>query len=198
MPSAVLSNSIFWDIDGEPLLCLDGFEDNNGRLPTFTVPGPDREGSAIFIKQLDDRWVAGLSTIARGEHDAYIINLFAALALNDWPLKPLPHWFHACLWGNNTNFHPLLEAIISLNNWGVLAEVQWYWVLDQKIAMLQVESHLIDANIAASQLAKEACKDYIVATWVAEKVKPVGIKHFKLQVAWQSGWRKSMGHGCPN
>ena len=42
------------DINSEPLLCPDGFEDNNGRLPTFTVPGPDGESPAIFIKQLDD------------------------------------------------------------------------------------------------------------------------------------------------
>ena len=38
------------DIDGEPLLCPDGFEDNNGRLPTFTVPSTDGESPAIFIK----------------------------------------------------------------------------------------------------------------------------------------------------
>ena len=42
------------DIDGELLLCPDGFEDNNGRLPIFTIPGPDGESPAIFIKQLDD------------------------------------------------------------------------------------------------------------------------------------------------
>ena len=38
-------------------------------------------------------------------------------------------------------------------------------------------------NLAASQLAKEACKDHLVTTQVAEKVKPVGIEHFKLQTA---------------
>ena len=35
----------------------------------------------------------------------HIINLYAALALNNRPLKPLPHWFHTHLWGNNTDFH---------------------------------------------------------------------------------------------
>ena len=43
------------DIDGEPLLCPNGFEDNNGRLPTLTIPGPDGDSPAVFIKQLDDR-----------------------------------------------------------------------------------------------------------------------------------------------
>ena len=112
------------DIDGEPLLCPDGFEDNNGRLPAFTVPSPDGESPAIFIKQLDDGQVVGLSAVARGKHDAHIVNLFTALALDNRPLKPLPHWFHTCLWGDHTDFHLLQEAIIALNDWGVLAEIQ--------------------------------------------------------------------------
>ena len=112
------------DIDGELLLCPNGFEDNNGRLPLLTVPDANGESPAIFIKQLDNRQVVGLSAMARGEHDAHVIELFAALALNDQPLEPLPHWFHACLWGNDTNFHPLCKAIIALGNWGILTEVQ--------------------------------------------------------------------------
>ena len=99
--------------------------------------------------------------MARGEHDAHIIDLFAALALEQ-PLKSLPHWFCTHLWGNTTNFHPLHEAIITLNDWGILAEVQQYQVLDREVAALQVESHLVDMNLAASESAKQACEDHLV------------------------------------
>ena len=102
--------------------------------------------------------------MARGEHDAHIVDLFTALALNEQPLKPLPHWFCACLWGNTTNFHPLHKAIITLDNWGILAKVQRYQVLDREVAMLQVESCLVDMNLAVSESAKQACKDCLVAT----------------------------------
>ena len=108
------------------MLCPNGYEDNNGRLPLLTIPSPDGDHPAVFIKQLDNGRVAGLSTMARGEHDAHIVNLFAALALDEQPLKPLPHWFHAHLWGDTTDFHLLQKAIITLNNWGILAEVQQY------------------------------------------------------------------------
>ena len=120
--------------------------------------------------------------MARGKHDACIVDLFAAPALNKQPLEPLPHWFHACLWGNNTDFHLLHKAIIALNDWGILTEVQQYRVLDREVAALQAESRLVDANLAASESAKQACKDHLVAAQVAEKVKPVGVKHFKLQI----------------
>ena len=49
--------------------------------------------------------------------------------------------------------------------------------------MLQAESCLVDANLAASESAKQACKDCLVAMQVAEKIKPVGVEHFKPQVA---------------
>ena len=127
--------------------------------------------------------MVGLSAIARGKHDAHIVELFTAPALNDQPLEPLPHWFHAHLWGDNTNFHLLCEAIIALNDWGILAKVQQYRVLDREVSMLQAESHLVDANLAASESAKQACKDCLVAMQVAEKVKPVGVECFKPQVA---------------
>ena len=42
------------DIDGESLLCPDGYEDNAGKLPLLTIPSPDGESPAVFIKQLDD------------------------------------------------------------------------------------------------------------------------------------------------
>ena len=143
-------------------MCPNGFEDNNGRLPLLTIPNANGESPAIFIKQLDNGQVAGLSAIARGEHDAHIIKLFTAPALNEQPLEPLPHWFHACLWGDDTNFHLLHEAIIALDDWGILTKVQQYRVLDREVAPLQVESCLVDVNLAASESAKQACKDCLV------------------------------------
>ena len=121
--------------------------------------------------------------MARGEHDACIIDLFAAPALDEQPLEPLPHWFCACLWGDDTDFHPLRKAIIALDDWGILAEVQQYRVLDREVAALQAESRLVDVNLAVSESAKQACEDRLVTVQVAEKVKPVGVEHFKLQVA---------------
>ena len=101
--------------------------------------------------------------MARGEHDAHIIDLFTTPALNEQPLEPLPHWFCTHLWGDDTDFHPLCKAIITLDNWGILAEVQQYRVLDREVAALQVESHLVDMNLAASESAKQACEDCLVA-----------------------------------
>ena len=63
--------------------------------------------------------------------------------------------------------------------------------------MLQAESCLVDMNLAASESAKQACEDRLVAVQVAEKVKPVGVERFKPQIAQQLAWRKATGHGHP-
>ena len=101
--------------------------------------------------------------MARGEHDAHIVDLFTAPALDEQPLELLPHWFCTCLWGDDTDFHPLCEAIIALDDWGILTKVQQYRVLDREAAALQAESHLVDMNLAASESAKQACEDCLVA-----------------------------------
>ena len=51
--------------------CPPGYEENNGRLPNFTIPLDDgTEQFTCFIKQLDNGRVAGLHSEAKGEEDA--------------------------------------------------------------------------------------------------------------------------------
>ena len=48
-----------------------GYEENNGCLPSFTIPLDDgTEQFTCFIKQLNDGRVAGLHSEAKGEEDA--------------------------------------------------------------------------------------------------------------------------------
>ena len=82
--------------------CPPGYEENNGRLPNFTIPLNDRtERFACFIKQLDDGRVAGLHSGAKGEEEARIIELYASPDYaSDKPLEPLPTWLRRRLWGD--------------------------------------------------------------------------------------------------
>ena len=89
--------------------------------------------------------------------------------------NPRPRLFYQP-WGSNTLIPSSWQFSCPLASHPVT-------VLDREVAVLQVESHLVDANLAASESAKQACKDHLVATQVAEKIKPVGVEHFKPQVA---------------
>jgi hypothetical protein len=146
-------------IDGEPLLCPDRYVENEGRLPEFTITTPDGEKPAVFIKQLDDRRVARLAANATGDHDAQIIDLYAHPEFDDFPLSLLLSWFCARLWGTEIDYHPLREAIIDLDDWPLLAEVTRYRVLDREVDTLHAELRLAQANLAASEAAKQASED---------------------------------------
>ena len=69
---ANLQQQVDGDNDGDGLAkCLPGYEENNGRLPNFTIPLNDgTEQFACFIKQLNDGRVAGLHSLAKGEEEA--------------------------------------------------------------------------------------------------------------------------------
>ena len=137
------------DDDGDRLAkCLPGYEENNGRLPNFTIPLDDgTKRFACFIKQLDDGRVAGLHSGAKSEEDTRIIELYASPDYSsDKPLEPLPTWLRCCLWGDRATYAILKDAVNNLNDWGLLTDIHRYrqfnqdnMYLIQKLELLEVE-----------------------------------------------------------
>ena len=96
---AVLQQRMDKDNDGLAK-CPPGYEENKGRLPNFTIPLDDgTEWFACFIKQLDNGRVVGLHSGAKGEEEAWIIELYASPDYtSDKPIEPLPSWLCCCHW----------------------------------------------------------------------------------------------------
>ena len=137
------------DNDGDGLAkCLPGYEENNGRLPNFTIPLDDgTERFACFIKQLDDGRVTGLHSQAKSEEDAQIIELYATPNYaSDKPLEPLPAWLCHCLWGDCATYAILEDAINDLDNWGLLANIHRYRQFDQDNAYLVQKLELLEVE----------------------------------------------------
>ena len=121
---AVLQQQINNDGDGLTK-CPPGYEENNRHLPNFTIPlNNGTERFACFIKQLDDRRVAGLHSEAKGEEDAQIIELYASPDYaSDKPMEPLPAWLCHHLWGGRATYAILKDAVNNLDDWGLLADI---------------------------------------------------------------------------
>ena len=128
--------------------CPPSYEENNGRLPNFTIPLDDgTEWFACFIKQLDDGRVAGLHSGAKGEEEARIIELYASPDYaSDKPLEPLPTWLRRHLWGDHTSYSILEDAVNDLDDWGLLADVHRYRQFDQDNAYLVQKLELLEAE----------------------------------------------------
>ena len=137
------------DNDGDGLAkCPPGYEENNRRLPNFTIPLNDgTEQFACFIKQLDDGRVAGLHSGAKSEEDVRIIELYASPDYSsDKPLEPLPTWLCRHLWGDRTTYAILEDTVNDLDDWGLLADVHRYQQFDQDNAYLVQKLELLKAE----------------------------------------------------
>ena len=128
--------------------CPPGYEENNGYLPNFTIQLDNgTERFACFIKQLDDGRVVGLHSLAKGEEEAQIIELYASPDYaSDKPLEPLPTWLRRRLWGDCTTYSILEDAINDLDDWGLLADIHRYRQFDQDNAYLVQKLELLEAE----------------------------------------------------
>ena len=105
--------------------CPLGYEENNGCLPNFAIPLDDgTERFACFIKQLNDGRVTRLHSLAKGEEEVQIIELYASPDYaSDKPLEPLPAWLRRCLLGDHATYAILEDAVNNLDDWGLLADI---------------------------------------------------------------------------
>ena len=179
------------DDDGDGLAkCLPSYEENNGRLPNFTIPLDDgMERFACFIKQLDDGRVAGLHSGAKSEEDACIIELYASPDYaSDKPLEPLPNWLHCRLWGDRASYAILEDAVNNLDDWGLLANVHRYQQFDQDNVYLVQKIELLEAERESVVKNRALIEDRLIHARLSEKVK-----HLTLRSALgtiQSAWKK--------
>ena len=144
--------------------CPPGYKENNGHLPNFTIPLDNgTERFACFIKQLNDRRVAGLHSLAKGEEEARIIELYASPDYSsDKPLEPLPTWLRRRLWGDRATYSILKDAVNDLDHWGLLADIHRYRQFDQDNAYLVQKLELLEAERESVVKNRALIKDCLV------------------------------------
>ena len=169
--------------------CPPGYEENNGRLPNFTIPLDDgTERFACFIKQLDDGRVAGLHSLAKGEEEAQIIELYASPDYSsDKPLEPLPTWLCHRLWGDHTTYSILKDAVNDLDDWGLLADVHQYRQFDQDNAYLVQKLELLEVERESVVKNRALIEDHLVHAQLSKKVKHLTLRSpaGTIQLAWK-------------
>ena len=130
--------------------CPPGYKENNGRLPNFTIP-------------LNNGRVARLHSLAKGEEEARIIELYATPDYtSDKPLEPLPTWLCHCLWGNRATYSILEDAVNGLNDWGLLADIHQYRQFDQDNAYLVQKLELLEAEHKSIVKNRALIEDHLV------------------------------------
>ena len=91
--------------------CPDGFEENHGCLPNFTIPDADSiMRQARYIKLGNGPVPFALGTLGQENDPVFQYNLFAAPSyIRDTPTEPLPMWLIDAISGKSAVFHQAME-----------------------------------------------------------------------------------------
>ncbi len=170
----------------------------NDRLPTFTIPlGEGSDVPAKWIKQLDDRCVAGHS-----EHNGmgdlpYIKEIYTAPQDSTLdPAEVLPFWVRETLQGSAIQYQELQRAVWDLDDWGLYAEVLRYRQLDEDILSLKAQLNLNHASLAAAQNARLQSVTRLEAARLPKRISHLAAPiRASPSTQVQGGWKK--GHGRP-
>jgi hypothetical protein len=174
---------------------LEGYEENNGRLPHLAIPvGDGRYKSAKYIKQLEGGWVAGF-TDEDGPHSTpHIAELFASPAYNiddttDDPAEPMPPWFRRILFGHAALFSTMQKAVLELDDWGLYAEISQHRAYDVELGTIlrQIERLHLDAE--AIRTAWEICEGRLTAAHAYKRLNRLSssigpAREHRKTVAW--------------
>ena len=135
--------------------CPDGFEENHGRLPNFTIP--DADGimcQARYIKLGNGPVPFALSTLGQENDPVFQHDLFTAPSyIHGTPTEPLPMWLIDAISGKSASYHQAMELARSTDDWGLAAEIARYHEADTRVLNIVAKIHALDCELQAVKAA---------------------------------------------
>ena len=140
--------------------CPEGFEENHGRLPDFTIPDADNiMRQARYIKLGNGPVPFALGTLGQEGDPVFQYDLYAAPSyIRDSPTEPLPMWLIDAISGKSSSYHQAMDLARSTDDWGLAAEVACYHEADARILDIAGEIHALDCELQVVKAnARHSC-----------------------------------------
>ena len=165
-----------WRVKHYEVLCPDcptGYKANEGRAPSFYIPGPNKTTVlAKWVRQLDDGCVAGFGQHQAAGEAPHIASLYLMPSYNiKDPPEPLPGWFQALLIGPSPQYHIFREEVARLDNWSILAEVKHHRAINNKLGEVRRQIGILDAQTDDLVESRRLCEAHLEAGKVAAQIK---------------------------
>jgi hypothetical protein len=133
--------------------CPEGFEENHGHLPDFTIPNADNiMRQARYIKLGNGPIPFALGTLGQEGDPIFQYDLFAAPSyIRDSPTEPLPMWLVDAISGKSSSYHQAMDLAHSTDDWGLAAKVTRYHEADTHILNIAAKIHALDCELQISK-----------------------------------------------
>ena len=129
--------------------CPQGFEENHGCLPDFTIP--DADGimrQAWYIKLGDGPVPCALGTLGHNSNPIFPYDLFAAPSyIQSSPTEPLLMWLINTISGKSSSYHQAMELARSTDDRGLAAKIAHYHESDTRVLNIAAEIHALDCEL---------------------------------------------------
>ena len=140
--------------------CPDGFEENHGRLPDFTIP--DADGilcQARYIKLGNGLVPFALGTLGQDGDPVFQYDLFAAPSyICNTPTEPLPMWLIDTISGKSSSYHQAINLACDTDDWGLVAKLTCYHESDTRVLNIAAEIHALDCELQVVKAAsRQSC-----------------------------------------
>jgi hypothetical protein len=150
----------------------EGFIENNGRLPTFTIPcGGGMARPAKWIQQRDDGTVAGYTDRDGPADDPHVIEVYA---LPDYDThttpEPLPLWVSSVLTSEGAKFHTFCKAVAELDDWGLLAEVERHRRITNRLRDVRFQLDTLAAESDTLLNQRDLCEFRLEGARIGDRV----------------------------
>ncbi len=188
-----------------------GYKENWGEVD-LDLPCKDGQWCpAKWIKRMDGGKVAGYTKDNAPGDLPLISNLFAPKEYyndnNNDPMGALPGWFLSALVGSRTTFAMICRMFDQLpsNNWGFVAEVDWYQAIDKQCQLLASQIDLLEQEIQMARMEWGLSKGQLEVAQADRQVchlwlGQMGARHEQNQVRTdmvQQDYQAHHGHGHP-
>ena len=153
--------------------CPDGFKENHGRLPDFTIP--DANGimcQAHYIKLGNSLVPFALGTLSQEGDPIFQYDLFATPSyICDSPTEPLPMWLIEAISGKSSSYHQAMDLAHGTDDWGLAAEIAHYHEADTRVLNIAAEIYALDCKLQVVKAASRQSRSHLEGARTQQRLR---------------------------
>ena len=153
--------------------CPEGFEENHGHLPDFTIP--DADGvvqQARYIKLGNGPILFALGTLGQEGDPVFQYDLFAAPSyIRDSPTEPLPMWLIDAISGKSSSYHQAMDLARSTDDWGLVAKIARYHEANTRVLNIAAEIHALDCELQVIKAASHQSRSRLEGARAQQRLR---------------------------
>ena len=153
--------------------CPDGFEENHGRLPNFTIPDADGIMCQVHYVKLGSGPIPfTLGTLGQEGDPVFQYDLFTTPSyIHNSSTEPLPMWLIDAISGKSSSYHQAMDLAHSMDDWGLVAKIARYHETDTRILNIVAKIHALNCELQVIKVASHQSRSRLEGAHTQQQLR---------------------------